>query len=99
MEATAVSPEGRITPADLGIWKDEHIDFLKRITVFVEKQQVVPVYNWHMPEEKQVIINHQTEEKNCLWMMEVGKRLRQVLFLFRKAKQNLRQWTITILRR
>ena len=26
-EATAVSPEGRITPSDLGIWKDEHIDF------------------------------------------------------------------------
>ena len=23
-EATAVSPEGRITPSDLGIWKDEH---------------------------------------------------------------------------
>ncbi|RYZ51252.1 MAG: oxidoreductase, partial [Chitinophagaceae bacterium] len=29
-EATAVSPEGRITPDDLGIWKDEHIPFLKR---------------------------------------------------------------------
>ena len=29
-EATAVSPEGRITPDDLGIWKDEHIDFLKQ---------------------------------------------------------------------
>lgn len=35
-EATAVSPEGRITPADLGIWKEEHIDFLKRITTFIE---------------------------------------------------------------
>ena len=34
-EATAVSPEGRITPNDLGIWKDEHIDFLKRITDFI----------------------------------------------------------------
>jgi 2,4-dienoyl-CoA reductase-like NADH-dependent reductase (Old Yellow Enzyme family) len=38
MEATAVSPEGRITPNDLGIWKDEHIPFLKRITEFVEQQ-------------------------------------------------------------
>jgi 2,4-dienoyl-CoA reductase-like NADH-dependent reductase (Old Yellow Enzyme family) len=28
-EAAAVSPEGRITPADLGIWKDEHIPFLQ----------------------------------------------------------------------
>jgi 2,4-dienoyl-CoA reductase-like NADH-dependent reductase (Old Yellow Enzyme family) len=37
-EATAVSPEGRISPGDLGIWKDEHISFLKRITTFIEAQ-------------------------------------------------------------
>ena len=37
-EAAAVTPEGRITPDDLGIWKDEHIDFLKRITAFIELQ-------------------------------------------------------------
>ena len=37
-EATAVSPEGRISPADLGIWKEEHISFLKRITTFIEVQ-------------------------------------------------------------
>jgi 2,4-dienoyl-CoA reductase-like NADH-dependent reductase (Old Yellow Enzyme family) len=42
MEATAVSPEGRITPNDMGIWKDEHIDFLKRITTFIESQGAVP---------------------------------------------------------
>ena len=30
-EASAVTPEGRITPADLGIWKDEHIPELARI--------------------------------------------------------------------
>jgi 2,4-dienoyl-CoA reductase-like NADH-dependent reductase (Old Yellow Enzyme family) len=35
-EATAVSPEGRITPDDLGLWKDEHIEGLKRITAFIE---------------------------------------------------------------
>lgn len=35
-EATAVSPEGRITPADLGIWKEEHIENLKRITTFID---------------------------------------------------------------
>ena len=34
-EATAVSPEGRISPADLGLWKDEHINGLKRITEFI----------------------------------------------------------------
>ncbi len=41
-EAAAVSPEGRITPGDLGIWKDEHIEFLKRITAFIESQGSVP---------------------------------------------------------
>lgn len=37
-EATAVSPEGRISPDDLGIWKDEHIDRLERITSFIHAQ-------------------------------------------------------------
>ena len=41
-EATAVSPEGRITPDDLGIWKDEHIEKLKQITLFIESQGSVP---------------------------------------------------------
>jgi 2,4-dienoyl-CoA reductase-like NADH-dependent reductase (Old Yellow Enzyme family) len=35
MEACAVSPEGRISPQDLGIYKDQHIPMLKRITEFV----------------------------------------------------------------
>lgn len=33
-EATAVSPEGRITNGDLGIWKDEHQEKLKEIVRF-----------------------------------------------------------------
>ncbi len=37
-EATAVEPEGRISPQDLGLWKDEHIEFLKRITTFIKSQ-------------------------------------------------------------
>lgn len=41
-EAAAVSPEGRITPDDLGIWKDEHIEKLKEITAFLEEQGSVP---------------------------------------------------------
>lgn len=42
VEASAVSPEGRITPSDLGIWKNEHIPFLKRITEFIQSQGTVP---------------------------------------------------------
>ena len=34
-EATAVSPEGRISYGDLGIYKDEHIEKLKQITDFI----------------------------------------------------------------
>ncbi|WP_080239582.1 NADH:flavin oxidoreductase/NADH oxidase [Spirosoma rigui] len=41
-EATAVSPEGRITPDDLGIWADEHIANLKRITHFIQQNGSVP---------------------------------------------------------
>ena len=41
-EATAVSPEGRISPQDLGIWDDKHITGLKRITDFIKSQNSVP---------------------------------------------------------
>ena len=37
-EATAVLPEGRISPQDLGIWKDEHVDLLKHIVSFIHEQ-------------------------------------------------------------
>jgi len=37
-EATAVSSEGRITPGDLGLYKDEHIEKLQVITKFIHGQ-------------------------------------------------------------
>ena len=37
-EATAVLPEGRISPEDLGIWSDDHIEPLARIVRFVHEQ-------------------------------------------------------------
>ncbi|MFD3491909.1 NADH:flavin oxidoreductase/NADH oxidase [Streptomyces sp. NPDC058690] len=37
-EATAVSPEGRISPADLGIWNDTQVAALRRITTFIKGQ-------------------------------------------------------------
>jgi 2,4-dienoyl-CoA reductase-like NADH-dependent reductase (Old Yellow Enzyme family) len=42
VEATAVSPEGRISPADLGIWNDRQVDGLRRITRFLAGQGTVP---------------------------------------------------------
>jgi 2,4-dienoyl-CoA reductase-like NADH-dependent reductase (Old Yellow Enzyme family) len=41
-EATAVEARGRISPSDLGIWKDEHIGILSRIAAFVKSQGAVP---------------------------------------------------------
>ncbi|HTB25940.1 MAG TPA: hypothetical protein VK711_11260, partial [Puia sp.] len=41
-EATAVSPRGRISPDDMGLWKDDQIEVLKRITGFIKKQGSVP---------------------------------------------------------
>jgi 2,4-dienoyl-CoA reductase-like NADH-dependent reductase (Old Yellow Enzyme family) len=37
-EATAVVPEGRISPQDLGIWSDDHIPALRRIVNFIHEQ-------------------------------------------------------------
>jgi 2,4-dienoyl-CoA reductase-like NADH-dependent reductase (Old Yellow Enzyme family) len=41
-EATSVSPEGRISPGDLGLWKDEQIDKMKIINQFIISQKSVP---------------------------------------------------------
>ncbi|MFI6643994.1 NADH:flavin oxidoreductase/NADH oxidase [Streptomyces sp. NPDC050504] len=42
VEATAVSPEGRISPADLGIWNDTQVEAFRRITTFLKGQGTVP---------------------------------------------------------
>lgn len=41
-EATAVSPEGRISPEDLGIWTDAHASALEPIASFIREQGSVP---------------------------------------------------------
>ncbi len=41
-EATGVTPEGRISPGDLGIWNDEQVKAFKRITSFIIAQGAVP---------------------------------------------------------
>jgi 2,4-dienoyl-CoA reductase-like NADH-dependent reductase (Old Yellow Enzyme family) len=41
-EATAVSPEGRISPEDLGIWSDDHAEALAPVAEFVRSQGSVP---------------------------------------------------------
>ena len=41
-EATAVTARGRISPDDLGLWKDEQVEPLQRITAFIKKHGSVP---------------------------------------------------------
>jgi 2,4-dienoyl-CoA reductase-like NADH-dependent reductase (Old Yellow Enzyme family) len=41
-EATAVTADGRISPRDLGIWRDEHVPMLRRVATFVAAQGAVP---------------------------------------------------------
>ncbi|MEV0651273.1 NADH:flavin oxidoreductase/NADH oxidase [Phytomonospora sp. NPDC050363] len=41
-EATAVSPEGRISPYDLGLWNERQTEAFARITAFLRAQGAVP---------------------------------------------------------
>jgi 2,4-dienoyl-CoA reductase-like NADH-dependent reductase (Old Yellow Enzyme family) len=41
-EATAVLPEGRISPVDTGIWNDAQVEAWRRIVAFVRSQETVP---------------------------------------------------------
>ena len=41
-EATAVTPESRISPRDLGLWSDAHVAPLKRAFDFIAQQGAVP---------------------------------------------------------
>ncbi|MFD4716370.1 NADH:flavin oxidoreductase/NADH oxidase [Streptomyces sp. NPDC058430] len=42
VEATGVSPEGRISPYDLGIWNDTQVEAFRRITAFLTAHGTVP---------------------------------------------------------
>jgi 2,4-dienoyl-CoA reductase-like NADH-dependent reductase (Old Yellow Enzyme family) len=40
-EAVSISPEGRISPEDLGIWKEDHLEKLRQITTFIKDQGAI----------------------------------------------------------
>jgi 2,4-dienoyl-CoA reductase-like NADH-dependent reductase (Old Yellow Enzyme family) len=64
-EATAVAPEGRITPGDLGLWSDEHIPALKQIVNFVHSQGAVAG----------IQLAHAGRKGSCAVPWEGGKQL------------------------
>jgi 2,4-dienoyl-CoA reductase-like NADH-dependent reductase (Old Yellow Enzyme family) len=67
MEACAVVPEGRISPFDLGLWKNEHIPSLKRITSFIESQGTVPA----------IQLAHAGRKASCAQPWKGGEMLRK----------------------
>jgi len=64
-EATAVSPEGRITPSDLGLWKDEHIQGLTRIVNFIHLHDAIAG----------IQLAHAGRKASCAVPWENGKQL------------------------
>ena len=65
VEATAVSPEGRITPGDLGLWNDEHIHGLRQIADFMHQQGAVAG----------IQLAHAGRKASCAVPREGGKQL------------------------
>ena len=45
VEATAVSPQGMISPDDSGIWSDVHADAYAPIARFIREQRATPVFS------------------------------------------------------
>jgi 2,4-dienoyl-CoA reductase-like NADH-dependent reductase (Old Yellow Enzyme family) len=64
-EATAVSPEGRISPGDLGLWNDEHIQGLTRIVNFIHQQGAIAG----------IQLAHAGRKASCAVPQEGGKQL------------------------
>ena len=64
-EATAVVPEGRITPGDLGLWSDKHVDGLRRIVQFIHSQGAVAA----------IQIAHAGRKASCAVPWQGGKQL------------------------
>jgi 2,4-dienoyl-CoA reductase-like NADH-dependent reductase (Old Yellow Enzyme family) len=66
VEASAVTAQGRITPADMGIWDDRHIAPLARVAAFIERMGAVPA----------IQLAHAGRKASCRPPFEGGTRLK-----------------------
>jgi 2,4-dienoyl-CoA reductase-like NADH-dependent reductase (Old Yellow Enzyme family) len=66
VEATAVTAEGRITPGDMGIWDDRHIEPLARIASFIHRMGAVAG----------IQLAHAGRKASCTAPWQGGKRLK-----------------------
>ncbi len=67
-EATAVSPEGRITPGDLGLWDEKHIEKLSGIVKFIHEHGALAG----------IQLAHAGRKASCARAWEGGKQLSQI---------------------
>jgi 2,4-dienoyl-CoA reductase-like NADH-dependent reductase (Old Yellow Enzyme family) len=91
-EATAVNPVGRISPSDIGLWKDDLIDGLKRINDFIHRYGSASGVSLLMPEGKPLLLNPGMAAGNLTKNMEAGKRWHPPLLLFRIITGPLWKW-------
>jgi 2,4-dienoyl-CoA reductase-like NADH-dependent reductase (Old Yellow Enzyme family) len=66
VEATAVTAQGRISPGDMGIWSEGHIEPLARIARFVERVGAVPA----------IQLAHAGRKASCMRPWEGGARIK-----------------------
>jgi 2,4-dienoyl-CoA reductase-like NADH-dependent reductase (Old Yellow Enzyme family) len=66
VEASAVTAQGRITPGDMGIYDDRHVEMLGRIARFIERMGAVPA----------IQIAHAGRKASCVPPFHGGKRIR-----------------------
>lgn len=66
-EATAVSPEGRITPGDLGLWADRHVEKLAEIVSFIHEHGAVAG----------IQLAHAGRKASCAKPWDGGRQIRQ----------------------
>ncbi len=66
VEATAVTPEGRISPLDMGLWNDRQAEALARIARFIERMNAAPA----------IQLAHAGRKGSCLPPVRGGGRLK-----------------------
>ena len=89
VEATAVSPAGRISPADTGIWNDEQVEAFRRISAFIEAQGAVSAIQLaHAGRKASTDVPW---NGRCFPRMAAGARSRPVPFPSRRAGRSRRQ--------
>ncbi len=77
-KATAVSPEGRITPGDAGIWADKHVEPIARINRFVKAHGAVPGIQIAHAGRKASAARHGKAARTWPTMRAAGQRWRPV---------------------